>query len=490
MGAGADPRVRARALGSLYIAGGAIGAVSLVLPHAESANNGALWVNVFLATSAGLVAFFYGQRFPSWALHAGVAAGALLITRAVFVSHEPVSFYAVWYIWIGLYAFYFFERRAAALHVAFAMALFGLTLVNESATSSVARWLTTAATLVVAGVFIDTLVRRARAEARAAAETARSMAAVAQVSHELASLSDSAEARPALCRAAVRITGAEGVALWERGPDGKSLVVGACEGRMSGDRRHISLSSDGSTGVMQTFDSGMPTVAQGAALERLAPELDGPGLVVWQPVGRDGETGAVVEFWWSDSSPRSESLITLTSLLAAEVAVTLERVRLLARLESIARTDDLTGLPNRRAWQEELAKEVARAERDQLPLCVAILDLDRFKLYNDEHGHQAGDRFLKQAAAAWNEQLRATDVLARYGGEEFVLALPACAPAESLRVIERLRAATPDGQTCSAGMACWNGTESPGALIGRADAALYEAKRAGRDQTVSAGSAA
>jgi diguanylate cyclase (GGDEF)-like protein len=150
----------------------------------------------------------------------------------------------------------------------------------------------------------------------------------------------------------------------------------------------------------------------------------------------------------------------------------------------MARTDDLTGLPNRRAWQEELPREVSRARRSEHELCVAMLDLDHFKRFNDEHGHQAGDRFLKQAAGAWSDVLRETDLIARYGGEEFALALPDCPPQKALTVIERIREATPGDETLSAGVAFWNGSESADDLLGRADVALYEAKARGRNQAV------
>ena len=146
----------------------------------------------------------------------------------------------------------------------------------------------------------------------------------------------------------------------------------------------------------------------------------------------------------------------------------------------MARTDDLTGLPNRRAWNEQLAREIARAQRAGVPLCVAVLDLDHFTLFNDTYGHQAGDRFLKQAAARWSSQLRMTDLLARYGGEEFALALPGAGPDHAAEIIERLRRATPEGESCSAGAVWWDGSESATELLGRADAALYAAKRAGR----------
>jgi diguanylate cyclase (GGDEF)-like protein len=200
---------------------------------------------------------------------------------------------------------------------------------------------------------------------------------------------------------------------------------------------------------------------------------------------RDGVPVAVLAFYWRDAGDAAgDALVTLTNLLAGEAAATLERVGLLARLEAMARTDDLTGLPNRRAWQEELPREVSRARRSKHNLCVAMLDLDHFKHFNDERGHQAGDRFLKTAAGAWSEVLRETDLLARYGGEEFALALPDCPAEKALAVIERIREATPDGETVSAGVAFWNGEESADDLLGRADAALYEAKARGRNQAV------
>ena len=171
-------------------------------------------------------------------------------------------------------------------------------------------------------------------------------------------------------------------------------------------------------------------------------------------------------------------------MIAAEAAVAIERAALLDRLELLAHTDDLTGLINRRAWDLDVVREVARARRDDTPLAVAMLDLDRFKAYNDEHGHQAGDRVLREAASAWRAVLRETDLLARYGGEEFAVAFPGCEREHAQALVERLREVTPAGQSCSAGLACWDGRESADALLGRADKALYDAKQSGRDRTV------
>jgi diguanylate cyclase (GGDEF)-like protein/PAS domain S-box-containing protein len=163
-----------------------------------------------------------------------------------------------------------------------------------------------------------------------------------------------------------------------------------------------------------------------------------------------------------------------------------EREQLLQKVEAMARTDELTGLPNRRAWDEELRRELARAMRNGRPLAVAMIDLDRFKEFNDERGHQVGDALLKEAAARWRMTLRVTDFIARYGGDEFVLVLADCPMGEAMAVIQRIRAAAPEGQTCSAGVAAWDGEESADMLVGRADAALYEAKRSGRDRVVAA----
>jgi diguanylate cyclase (GGDEF)-like protein len=177
--------------------------------------------------------------------------------------------------------------------------------------------------------------------------------------------------------------------------------------------------------------------------------------------------------------------VALFLLVVTRMAQLLNRVEGQAKqLLDLARVDELTGLPNRRAWSVELPAAIERARRDGVPLSVAMIDLDFFKRFNDEYGHPAGDRLLRGAAAAWREQLRAVDQLARYGGEEFIVLLPAADSDLGEAVLERLRAATPAGQTFSAGLATWDGAETSDELIARADRALYAAKNAGRDRTM------
>jgi diguanylate cyclase (GGDEF)-like protein len=161
-----------------------------------------------------------------------------------------------------------------------------------------------------------------------------------------------------------------------------------------------------------------------------------------------------------------------------------ERERLEMRLGLMARTDALTGLPNRRAWDEALDRELARAARSGSAVSAALLDLDHFKEFNDLNGHPAGDSHLKEAASLWRERLRSADLIARYGGEEFAVLLTDTDAARARKVIETLRGCVPREETVSAGLAQWDGVESGAELFARADDALYEAKRQGRDRTV------
>lgn len=165
-----------------------------------------------------------------------------------------------------------------------------------------------------------------------------------------------------------------------------------------------------------------------------------------------------------------------------------------ARARHLATRDELTDLLNRRAFNALAERDLARALRQQYPLCLAFIDLDHFKRLNDNHGHSFGDYVLRVFADTWRGQLRATDVLARYGGEEFVLLLPDTGLVEARTMLERGRAkiaavAFRDGDasatlTFSAGLAQAVAGDDLDSLLGRADQALYRAKTTGRDQVL------
>lgn len=161
-------------------------------------------------------------------------------------------------------------------------------------------------------------------------------------------------------------------------------------------------------------------------------------------------------------------------------------------LRRMAASDPLTGLPNRRRLMERGGDEARRAHRYRRPLAALVVDLDHFKAINDAFGHAAGDAALIEAAKVCRAALRDVDMFARLGGEEFVAVLPETGPAEAAAAAERLRAAISQAPldalaagrrlTASVGVACLRDGESFDFLLGRADEAMYRAKKAGRNQ--------
>jgi diguanylate cyclase (GGDEF)-like protein/PAS domain S-box-containing protein len=624
---GREPAVEARALAYLYAAGAGLAALSLALPHASVQDDLGITAAIAAACVGALVLLFGAARIPTWGVQCFLAVGTLLISLVVHFSGSGNSAFALYYVWVGIYAFYFFPRASAIAQSALVAVVYGGLLAFDDlpADAPAARWLLTIGTLVVAGGLIERLAgrvreraaeaedraRRLRAEqarARAIIDTANEayvavddrgrvtdwnpaaeltfgwsreralgsslidlliparhrkaaqralaellvqgeeeavldrrldvdflhrdgreltcevtiariadegritfsafahdisertaaqhevraraedMAVVAQVARDLASVTDANAARSAICDAAMDVASSKLAMLFEPEAHGRELVSTLIVG---GHGPQIRLPFAGErSGAVVAFSSAQPffvadAVGHPAVAQRYVEEFDVKSAL-WQPVLRNGVSVGVLAVVWSERVEElSERLSALMGLLASEAAVAIERADLLSRLEAVARTDDLTGLANRRAWDEQLPRELARAQREERPMCVAMVDLDNFKEYNDEHGHQAGDRLLKQIAATWREVLRPTDVLARYGGEEFVVLLPNCGVERAVEVIERLRGVVPEGETCSAGVASWDRLEGPESLVSRADDALYRAKREGRDRVVS-----
>lgn len=176
-------------------------------------------------------------------------------------------------------------------------------------------------------------------------------------------------------------------------------------------------------------------------------------------------------------------------LLRARARTLLEFKQFLDACQDAAFTDDLTGLANRRRFDRQLQREVARTERYGHPFCLLLVDIDHFKEVNDAHGHEAGDEALRRVANAIQSGTRGIDTGARIGGDEFAIILPETDLARGLEVAERLRASIKSlaiegtGRvTASLGVAelpaCAAGGDE---LRAAADAALYDAKRGGRD---------
>lgn len=320
----------ARVLAALYAAGGALGLVALLFlplsPATDKAGSAAIVAGAFILA---LLVLTLGERLPVWSFHLLLAGGTVAVTLAAHFNEEPANDNEMLYLWVSLYAFYFFDRPAAFAHTALIAAAYATVLVVDDTSSWISAWLVTVGTLLVTGILVAVL--------------------------------------------------------------------------------------------------------------------------------RRGVSGTI------------------------------------AHWVGVARTDPLTGLLNRRGFEELFEVELARARRTERPLSVLVGDLDNFKVVNDSHGHAAGDLVLQRMSQVLDEHKRTIDTAARIGGEEFALLAPeseehgAHALAERLRcaVDHELEAQDAGVVTISFGVAAFpTHGDDAGALLRAADRALYDAKAAGRNRSM------
>lgn len=329
-GSQTEPKAMARIAGALYLCGVVFVVVSLQLPHPAGMEQRALYAIAAIGTLGGYAVLVLASRARAWWIHGMIALGSVLVCLCIYFSDTAGGAYQTMFVWVVMISAFFFPGRPAAVHLAWLLGCYGVTLLavdDPSGFSGLTRWLLTGFGLAIAS----------------------------------------------------------GVTSW---------LVGA----------------------------------------KIAAQRE----------------------------------------LFRQVAI---REDLQRNLEFLAHHDPLTALANRRRFEQELERELARAARRHTPLCLIALDLDGLKAVNDQFGHAAGDRLLREAASAWQAELRAADLLARIGGDEFVALLPDCAPSDAERVAERLRRVTPRKRTSSIGIACWDRRSTPGALLAAADRAMYRAKQ-------------
>ncbi len=443
----APGRAEARATGALLLAGAGLVVLSLALPHPSGGDTAALVAIAAAMALGGLGCWFLARRVPLWATHLIVATAVALAGLLVIESGVAAGQYGSIFVWSTLITAYFFPRRIAVAHLAWLLAVYGATLAVVESTagySPVSRWLFTAVSLSGVMLLVTTVVARR-------AETDRRARRFFELSQDLLCTFDRVGN-------AVELNSA-----WER-------CLGYSAEELRATRPFELLHPD----ERERSERGVATLFEGA---------DGVGFEN-RYLAKDGSWRWLS---WSATLAADESLIYARATDVTELKrIESERENLLTEVAALARSDALTGLPNRRVLDEQLPREMARARRAESDLCLAIIDLDNFKAYNDAHGHPAGDAMLRDCAVTWDAELRGEDTLVRYGGEEFLVVLPDCPIDQAAEIVERLRAATPGGQTCSAGVASWNFSEMVVDLVGRADSALYRAKAAGRDRLVQA----
>jgi len=260
------------------------------------------------------------------------------------------------------------------------------------------------------------------------------------------------------------------------------LVDGADEAAIRALRIRLGQGITGAAALEQR-----PIVSNRADLDPRAGLVPGtprtPEAIVALPLAvRSSGVGALTLYRQGDGNSYGPHELELAEHFAEVAALALSNVKTRAELVRLAATDDLTGLCNRRRFREELARELARADRTGEPLALLLFDLDGFKQVNDCFGHDAGDGALTAVAAALEATSRATDVVARIGGDEFAVLLPATdrAGAESLakRFAEAISAAgRENGVSASVGVAASDSSE-PVDLLAEADRLLYIAKGA------------
>lgn len=221
-------------------------------------------------------------------------------------------------------------------------------------------------------------------------------------------------------------------------------------------------------------------------------QLVGPGAELVVPLDAGSERMAMLVLGPRISDkPYGRPELELAGTLSFAAAIALKNSELVEQLQSAASTDELTGLYNRRALEERLAAEFSRSLRHQLHSTALLVDLDHFKKVNDDRGHAAGDRMLVEVAKVLKRECRTLDVVGRLGGDEFLVILPMTQPEEALVFVSRVQSGLarleeqhPEMGRCTAsfGLAeCPRHGSSVASVLAAADAALYQAKRGGRN---------
>ena len=405
------------------------------------------------------------RQLPTGVFHGLLALGTVIVTVGIYLTRDTAGSVQLLYIWVALYAAYFFTRPQAFAHVTFAAVLYGAVLpATPGGESHVGRW------VLVVGVLIATTILVSALKGRLDRRISRSERSERELEQSLS-----------LLRATLEST-ADGI-----------LVVDNEGGIVSFNRKFQEM--------WRIPDDVVSSRDDGRALAFVLDQLADPGQFqakIRELYSRpEAESYDVLQFkdgrvFERYSQPQRSANGHVYGRVWSFRDVT-DRERVQSRLRHLADHDVLTGLLNRRRFEEELARQVAHEARYETGGAVLVLDLDDFKDVNDTLGHRTGDALISSIAGLLRDRLRESDVLSRLGGDEFAVLLPTANREQAHLTANSLREAVRRHRLLAGGRNIRITTSIGGSMLGdagttaedlmvRADVAMYEAKESGRDR--------
>jgi diguanylate cyclase (GGDEF)-like protein len=264
-------------------------------------------------------------------------------------------------------------------------------------------------------------------------------------------------------------------------PEGDDLVYRAVAGAAQ-SFSGLRLPRDGSVSgqCLATVEPlVVPDTETDDRVDREACRRIGARSMVVVPLLHAGRAAGVLKIYSAEPGAVGADEARVLGLLGHVIGSALARAEVFATMTEHASTDALTGLANRRNWDDQLARAIAHAERTHETLSVALCDVDGLKEINDREGHAAGDELLRGIAERWRADARAADLIARIGGDEFAILLPGADEVAAQDVVARLVGVLPPSTSVSFGIAEWDLREDALDLMARADLRMYDAKRRG-----------